>query len=106
MKVAILTTPIFNLTLFPPFGSMAIIMSLRKFLPKENVVFYNIDFHRFSREEVKKFFKENKFDAVGISAVVSTAYEYTKFLTQAIKDANQSTIVFVGGGLSATLYFT
>ena len=103
MKIAIVTTPIRpKPTNFPPFGSMAIIMSLRKILPKEDVKFYNIDFHRYSRDDVFKYFEENKFDAVGISAVVSTAYEYTKFLTSKIKLIKPETKVFVGGGLAAS----
>ena len=45
MKIAIVTTPIRpKPTNFPPFGSMAIIMSLRKILAKEDVKFYRKNF--------------------------------------------------------------
>ena len=39
---------------------------------------------------------------VGISSVVSTAYAYTKYLTQLIKKVSPKTIVFVGGNLAAS----
>ena len=45
---------------------------------------------------------KNKFDAIGISAVVSTAYAYTKYLSTLIKKLNPETIIFMGGGLAAS----
>ena len=101
MKICIVTTPIRPVpTTYPPFGSMAIIQSLREI--GQTVNFYNIDYHRFSHEENVKYFEENSFDVVGISAVVSTAYAYTKYLSQLIKKINPNTIVLVGGGLAAS----
>ena len=101
MKICIVTTPIRpEPTNFPPFGSMAIIKSLRKI--GENAKFYNIDYHRYSLKENEKYFKENQFDTVGISAVVSTSYAYTKYLINLIKTVSPKTIVFVGGNLAAS----
>lgn len=101
MKIAIVTTPIRPVpTAFPPLGSMAIIQSLRQI--GIQCYFYHIDYHRYPREEVEKYFKKNNFDIVGISAVVSTAYEYTKFLSLTIKSINPKTKVIVGGGLAAS----
>ena len=101
MRICIVTTPIRpRPTAFPPLGSMAIIQSLRSI--GEEVYFYNIDYHRYSHEQIYEYFNKNKFDAVGISAVVSTAYAYSKYLAKLIKKINKSTIVFLGGGLVAS----
>lgn len=101
MKICIVTTPIRPVpTAYPPFGSMAIITSLRNI--GQDVSFHNIDYHRFSHEQNVEYFKKNNFDAVGISAVVSTAYAYTKYLSNLVKKINPKTIVFLGGGLAAS----
>ena len=101
MKICIVTTPIRPVpTDFPPFGSMAIIKSLRNV--GQDVSFHNIDYHRYSNEQNVEYFKKNNFDAVGISAVVSTAYVYTKYLSDLIKKINPKTVVFMGGGLAAS----
>ena len=101
METCIVTTPIRpKPTVFPPFGSMAIIQSLRN--DNKKCSFYNIDYHRYDREEVKRYLKEKNYDIIGISAVVSTAYEYTKFLCETIRSINPNTIIIVGGGLCAS----
>ena len=101
MKICICTTPIRPTpTEFPPFGSMAIIQALRN--SGENVSFYNIDYHRYNHGQNSEYFKSKQFDIVGISAVVSTAYTYTKYLIQLIKKVSPKTIVVVGGGLAAS----
>ena len=81
---------------------MAIIQSLWRVLPKENIKFHHIDFHRYTHEQNIEYFKKNNFDLVGISAVVSTAYAYTKYLSNLIKSLNQNTKIWVGGGLAAS----
>lgn len=101
MKICICTTPIRpQPTTFPPFGSMAIIQSLRS--AGEAPEFYNIDYFRYSRDEVARHFAEKQFDIVGISAVVSTAYAYTKFLAQTIRAVSPQTVIVVGGNLAAS----
>ena len=101
MKVCISTTPIRpDSTEFPPFGSMAIIQSLRTIGIEAD--FYHIDYHRYSDEKIKNYFAKNQFDIVGISAVVSTAYKFTKKLTSIIKKTKPDTIVIVGGGLATS----
>lgn len=101
MKCCICTTPIRPTpTTFPPFGSMAIIQSLRYI--GEDVSFYNIDYFRYSHEQVERYFKENQFDMVGISAVVSTAYVYTKYLANLIRTVSPKTVIVVGGNLAAS----
>lgn len=101
MKIGICTTPIRpNPTDFPPFGSMAILQSLRKI--GEKVQFYNIDYLRPEHQQIIAYFRENQFDLVGISAVVSTAYAYTKYLADLIRSISPHTTIVVGGNLAAS----
>lgn len=101
MKICICTTPIRPIpTDFPPFGSMAIIQSLRKI--GEDAKFYNIDYFRYSHEEIEAYFKVHQFEVVGISAVVSTAYTYTKYLSNLIRSVSPNTTIIVGGNLAAS----
>jgi anaerobic magnesium-protoporphyrin IX monomethyl ester cyclase len=101
MKICFCTTPIRpSPTDFPPFGSMAIIQSLRKI--DINAEFYNIDYFRYSHKEIEEYFKNQKFDVVGISAVVSTAYSYTKYLTKLIRRVSPETLIVIGGNLAAS----
>ena len=101
MRICICTTPIRPVpTIFPPFGSMAIIQSLRHI--GEDVSFYNIDYFRYSHDQVKQYFTDNQFDVVGISAVVSTAYTYTRYLTALIRAVSPQTTIIVGGNLAAS----
>jgi len=101
MKICICTTPIRpRATDFPPFGSIAVIQALRNI--GERASFYHIDYHRYSHSQNTEYFSNEQFDMVGISAVVSTAYAYTKYLAQLIKKVSPKTIVFVGGSLAAS----
>ncbi len=101
MKVCIVTTPIRPIpTQFPPMGSMFIIQSLRE--DGHEVDFFHIDYHRYTHKQILDYFKKNKYDAVGISAVVSTAYAYTKYISDLIHKSNPKCIIFLGGGLAAS----
>ena len=101
MKIVICTTPIRPVpTEFPPFGSLAVIQALQA--ADYDPIFYDIDGLRPPFEEVAKFFRDEAPDLVGISAVVSTAYAYTKKLALAIKEARRDTKVVVGGNLAAS----
>lgn len=101
MEICICTTPIGSVpTDYPPFGSMAIIQALRKI--GEKASFFNIDYFRYSNEEVKAYFQTNQFDVVGISSVVSTAYAYTKYLSNLIHEVSPHTVIIVGGNLAAS----
>lgn len=97
----ICTTPIRPIpTSFPPLGSMAIIQALSEI--NVNTEFYNIDFFRPSLDQVELHFKNNNYSFVGISAVVSTAYEYTRELSNLIKRVSPSTVQILGGNLAAS----
>jgi anaerobic magnesium-protoporphyrin IX monomethyl ester cyclase len=101
MRIAICTTPIRpSPTNYPPFGSLAIIQSLRKI--GQTADFFDIDFHRFTNEQIENYFEQGNFDVVGISAVVCTAYSNTKFISRIIKKVSPKTIVVCGGNLAAS----
>ena len=87
-KILIVTTPIRPFpTGFPPLGSLSVITALNK-AGFHNTEFYNIDYLRPNYSDVINFIKENKPDVLGISAVVSTAYGYSKKLSTDIKLIN------------------
>jgi radical SAM superfamily enzyme YgiQ (UPF0313 family) len=79
---------------------MALIQALRS--AGYDPYFYDIDGLRPSFEEAVRFFEDRSPDLVGISAVVSTAYAYTKRLVSAIKEVSPRTKVVVGGNLAAS----
>ncbi len=101
MKIVLCTTPIRPVpTDYPPFGSMALMQSLREV--GYDPYFYNIDGLRPSFDDVIRFFKAYQPDLIGVSAVVSTAYAYTKTLCQTLKRVLPNTPIIVGGNLAAS----
>lgn len=101
MNICVCTIPIrHDPTTFPPFGSMAIIQSIQGM--DVSCQFYNIDYHRPGDDQVKEYFLTNQFDMVAISAVVSTAYAYTKKLTRLIRSVSPQSIIILGGNLAAS----
>ena len=79
---------------------MAIIQSLQD--AGYDPYFYDIDGLRPTFEEVVAFFKEQQPDLIGISAVVSTAYAYTKRLALALKQVVPHATIVVGGNMAAS----
>lgn len=101
MKICICTTPIRSEpTNYPPSGSLSIINSLRQM--GENVDFYHIDCFRYPLEQIGEYFANNRYDVVGISAVVSTAYAYTKKLSELIRTVSPETTIVLGGNLAVS----
>jgi radical SAM superfamily enzyme YgiQ (UPF0313 family) len=101
MKILLCTVPIRPVpTDYPPFGSLAIIQSLRH--AGFNPVFYDIDALRPSFSEVMDRLRTEAPDILGISAVVSTAYGYVKQLCMAVKKVSPSTKIILGGNLAAS----
>ena len=66
-----------------------------------NPVFYDIDAKRPSLEDLYRYYEKERYNIVGISAVVSTGYEYTKRLARIIKKASPETQIILGGNLAA-----
>lgn len=101
-SILIITTPLRPIpTDFPPMGSLSVITALHK-AGFDKTVFYNVDFLRPSFAEVLDYIENNKPDILGISAVVSTAYEYTKNLSLEIKKRLPETTILMGGNLGAS----
>ena len=102
MKIMIATTPIRpKPTYFPPIGSLSIINYLRKH-GIGDVEFYNIDANRPSHEDVLAHIRDAKPDVFAISAVVSTAYAYTKKLADDVKVMLPGALIVTGGNLAAS----
>lgn len=101
-KILVITTPIRPIpTDYPPLGCLSIIKALEK-SGFNNTVFYNIDFLRPTFSEAIAQIVKEKPDILGISAVVSTAYEYTKKLSLEIKRLLPETTIILGGNLGAS----
>jgi anaerobic magnesium-protoporphyrin IX monomethyl ester cyclase len=102
MKIMIVTTPLRPIpTAYPPMGSLSLCNYLRKNGVRD-VKFYNIDSNRPSYEEALAHIIAQKPSILGISAVVSTSYAYTKQMSLDVKKALPETLVVVGGNLAAS----
>ena len=101
-SILIITTPIRPIpTTYPPLGSLSILTVLKK-AGYHDVEFYNIDYLRPKYADAVAHIKARKPDILGISAVVSTAYEYSKKLSLDIKEALPDTTILLGGNLGAS----
>ncbi|MBI2889498.1 MAG: B12-binding domain-containing radical SAM protein [Nitrospirae bacterium] len=101
MRICICTTPIRpQPTRFPPLGSMAIVQALRA--SGHDVEFFNLDYRRPAPAQIRDYFARNPCDLLGVSAVVSTAYAYTRFLTTMVREMSPRTTIVVGGNLAAS----
>lgn len=102
MKTLIVTIPIRpEPETFPPIGSLSIMNYIRR-QGYEDVAFYDIDAFRPSIDEAVEHIISVKPDVLGISAVVSTAYSYSKKLSLRIKEALPDTMIVLGGNLAAS----
>lgn len=101
-KILIVTTPIRPIpTVFPPLGSLSVISALNN-AGFNNTEFYNIDLLRPDYQDVLAHIRESKPDILGISAVVSTAYEYSKRLSLDVKRLLPQITILLGGNLGAS----
>ncbi|MFQ5801326.1 MAG: B12-binding domain-containing radical SAM protein [Candidatus Methylomirabilales bacterium] len=103
MKITICTSrirPDGLQTVFPPYGSTAIIQSLVKAGYNDTFLF-DIDGLRPPYSEVIAYFQRERPDVVGISGVVSTAYKFIKQLIATLHEILPETPVIVGGNVAA-----
>jgi len=84
-----------------PVGPLSIIKYMRK-QGFDGVELYDIDVFRPTFEEVVEHIISQRPDVLGISAVVSTAYEYTKRLSLVIKEALPDCLIVLGGNMGAS----
>ncbi|MBF0093083.1 MAG: B12-binding domain-containing radical SAM protein [Alphaproteobacteria bacterium] len=101
MRVLVANTPNRDFaTQFPPIGALSVLNYVRKNSDAE-VSFYNIDALRPSREEVIAHIKAFRPDVLGISAIVSTAYGYTRQLAGDVRRELPETLIVCGGNLAS-----
>ena len=101
-RIIIVTTPLREEPSdFPPIGSLSVITRLKQ-AGFGDTHFYNIDLLRPTFEETIAYLKKEKPDILGISAVVSTAYAFTKKLSFAVREVLPKTTIFLGGNLGAS----
>ncbi len=67
----------------------------------KNTKFFDIDMLYPDDKFIEDYFRKNKTDIVGLSAVVSTSYMQVKRLAKIIKKVNPGTLVVCGGYLTA-----
>lgn len=101
-KIVLITTPIRPVpTDFPPVGSLSVLTALRR-AGFTDTHFYNIDLLRPSYEEALRHIVDARPDIFAISAVVSTAYEYTRKISLDVKKALPGCTILLGGNLGAS----
>ena len=102
MKFILVTIPLRKAGsyLLPPLAATSLLNTLIK--EGYEPMFYDIDAKRYDFEQVVNFFRNEQPDIVGISAVVSTAYQYVKKLSHAIKLVSPKTKIMLGGCLAAS----
>ena len=101
-KIFITTTPIGPVPwAIPPIGSLSVITSLKK-AGFTNTHFLNFDQLRPDYKDFVQHIGKEKPDILGISAVVSTAYGFTKNLSLDVKQISPQTTIILGGNLGAS----
>lgn len=102
MKIIIINTPNRDApTNFPPVGSLSIINYLRK-NGFGDVEFINVDYYRQPINELVQHIVDSGIDIVGVSAVTSTSYSFTKEITLKIKALNPKILIVLGGNMAAS----
>ena len=101
-RIILITTPLRPVPSdFPPYGSLSVITALNR-AGYADVEFYNIDLLRPAYEDALGHIVSARPDIFMISAVVSTAYEYTKRLSLDVKKALPECTILLGGNLGAS----
>ncbi|WP_320674056.1 B12-binding domain-containing radical SAM protein [Prochlorococcus sp. MIT 1341] len=102
MNILFITTPIRpRPTDFAPIGVLSILQAMRK-NGINNFDFYNIDAERPSYEDALNNIISRKPDIFVISAVVSTAYEYTKRISNDVRAFLPNVLIVLGGNMAAS----
>ena len=102
MKILIVTIPLRDEpSTTIPYGALSIVNHVKK-NGYNDVELYHIDHKRPPYEQVIDYIREKKPDILGISAIVSTSYEYTKKLSSDIKMLFPDTLIVVGGNMAAS----
>ena len=84
---------------YPPVACTSLCSYLIKY--GYDPVFYDINAIRPSIDDISEYLMRERFDIIGISAVVSTSYLYTKNLADLIKTVSPHTQIVLGGNMAA-----
>jgi len=84
-----------------PYGVLTVMNYVRKH-GYGDIELYHIDDNRPSYDDVLAHIKSQKPDVLGISAIVSTAYDYTKKLSVDVKAMLPDTLIVTGGNMAAS----
>jgi anaerobic magnesium-protoporphyrin IX monomethyl ester cyclase len=102
MKIMIVTIPLRDDPSYGiPYGALAIMNYVRK-RGYDDLELFHIDIDRPAYEDALDKIVAAKPDILGISAIVSTSYEYTKRLSLDIKKKLPDTLIVVGGNMAAS----
>jgi len=102
MEIMIVTIPLRDVPQNGvPYGALTIMNYVRK-RGYDDIEFYHIDDKRPAFEDVIAHINKEKPDILGISAIVSTAYDYTKRLSTNVKALLPDTLIVVGGNMAAS----
>ena len=104
MELLLINTPNrINPCTFPPYACLSLMKYLKKNgYSSDDLDFYNVDYYRPDNKDLLKIIKEKKPKVLGISAVVSTSYKFTKEITLLVKKELPETVIIVGGNLAAS----
>tara|TARA_B100000315_G_scaffold50045_1_gene44636 strand:- start:739 stop:2622 length:1884 start_codon:yes stop_codon:yes gene_type:complete len=101
-KTIVVTIPLRATGLaYPPVGGLSVVTVLRR-AGFTNSHLYNIDWFRPTFNQAIDHLKKEQPDILGISAVVSTSYEYTKKLSLKVKEVLPQTTIILGGNMGAS----
>jgi len=101
-KTIIVTIPLREIrAAYFPVGSLSVVTVLRRAGFTDSHL-YNTDWFRPNFEQLVDYLKTEKPDILGISAVVSTSYEYTKKISIEIKKVLPQTTIIMGGNMGAS----
>jgi len=101
VKITLINTTFSELSRFPPVGCLSILQYLRK-NGFEDCEFINVDYYRYSVDEVIEKIAENETDILGISAVTSTTYRFTKDISIKFKKLRPNSLIVLGGNMAAS----
>ena len=99
-KIIFATIPLRDPSSHIPIASLAIMSALQRH-GYTNLMLYEINVLRPAYEETLEFFRKNKPDIVGLSAVVSTSYAYVKELAADLRKLFPDLLIVCGGNMAA-----
>ncbi len=101
-KIVFATIPLRAPSSHLPIASLAIMTALKRH-GYDNVTLYEINVLRPTYEQTLEYFRKQKPDIVGLSAVVSTSYAFVKKLSADLRKMFPNVLIVCGGNLVANV---